>query len=325
MGKFLIAFFILVISYNANAQYDTSKYSVLRFGKDSVFFLKPTKADKYLENGEYVLAISEYKKIITKDKTDNHAVLNLAGAYAITNQKDSAFLYLNKAGAADSTGWKFNNPDFYNLLTDKRWKKFAKEVMWRKIESKSHQKFQYPDITMHFIEMDMKDQAYYKQIQVHENKYRNNPTKSDSLKIDSLWKLKNTLNKNNVLELEKIIKKYGWPKKSVFGAIGSGTAFQIIQHSDIKYQKKYLPKIKELCEINEADWQDFALMLDRILVSEKKPQIYGSQVNYNKLTKRYELFPIEDEKNVDERRIKVGLQPLKDYVEQWGIKYEYIK
>ncbi len=324
MGKFLTAFFLLIISFKANAQYDTSKYSILRFGKDSVFLLKPTKADKYFENGEYILAISEYKKIIIKDKTDNHAILNLACIYAITNQKDSAFLYLNKASANDSIGWNFNNLDFYNLLTDKRWGEIEK-TMWQKIERKAHQKYLYPDVTMRFIEMHIKDQAYYKQIQVHENKYRNNPTKSDSFKIDSLGKIKNTLNKNNVLDLGKIIKKYGWPKKSVFGAIGSGTAFLIIQHSDIKYQKKYLPKIKELCEINEADWQDYALLLDKVLVSEKKPQIYGSQVNYNKLTKQYELFPIEDEKNVDKRRKKAGLETLKDYAEQWNIKYEYPK
>ncbi|MDT3404368.1 hypothetical protein [Mucilaginibacter terrae] len=33
------------------------------------------------------------------------------------------------------------------------------------------------------------------------------------------------------------------------------------------------------------------------------------------------IDPIEDEPNVNKRRAAVGLQPLEDYVKQWGIEY----
>ena len=136
-----------------------------------------------------------------------------------------------------------------------------------------------------------------------------------------MWDLKNKINKQNQEELEKLIETKGWPKISEVGGAASTAAFLIIQHSDIEKQKKYLPVIKKLCEQKDAMWQDYALMYDRILVTEKKPQKYGSQINYNEQTKKYELFPLEDESKVDEWRKEVKLGPLSEYVSQWGIVF----
>jgi hypothetical protein len=86
----------------------------------------------------------------------------------------------------------------------------------------------------------------------------------------------------------------------------------VIQYSSNELQKKYLSLIEVECKNKEAEWQSYALMKDRILVSEKKPQIYGSQVTFNNAKQQYELFPLADPPHVDKRRESVGLPPLKD-------------
>jgi len=51
-----------------------------------------------------------------------------------------------------------------------------------------------------------------------------------------------------------------------------------------------------------------------------KNQLYGSQVVYSK-TGEQMFYPIEDEKNVNIRRAKMGLQPLEEYAKLFGITY----
>jgi hypothetical protein len=61
---------------------------------------------------------------------------------------------------------------------------------------------------------------------------------------------------------------------------------------------------------------------DRILTREAKKQVYGTQLRLNQTTQRMELYPIEDEVNVDSRRAAVGLEPLAEYLKRaFGIDY----
>lgn len=55
---------------------------------------------------------------------------------------------------------------------------------------------------------------------------------------------------------------------------------------------------------------------------EGKKQIYGSQIITDPKTGKDTMAPIEDFANVDKRRAAVGLQPLEEYVSQWGIVYK---
>jgi len=45
-----------------------------------------------------------------------------------------------------------------------------------------------------------------------------------------------------------------------------------------------------------------AMLRDRVLVSDGKKQVYGTQVRYNVELKKSQPFPIEDPDNVDTRR-----------------------
>jgi hypothetical protein len=149
---------------------------------------------------------------------------------------------------------------------------------------------------------------------------------SDSEKMAKRWKQaverQNDLDGKNRQRLDEIVKQHGWPKKSVFGEEASGVAFLIVQHAELDYQKKYLPLIKDAVAQKEARRSDLAMLEDRILTREDKKQVYGTQMRLNQTTQRMELYPIEDEENVDSRRATVGLEPLAEYLKRaFGIDY----
>ena len=149
---------------------------------------------------------------------------------------------------------------------------------------------------------------------------------SDSEKLAKKWKQaverQNDLDGKNRQRLDEIVKQHGWPKKSVFGEEASGVAFLIVQHAELDYQKKYLPLIKDAVAQKEARRSDLAMLEDRILTREDKKQVYGTQLRLNQTTQRMELYPIEDEANVDSRRAGVGLEPLAEYLKRgFGIDY----
>mgnify|MGYP003545000465 CR=1 FL=1 len=119
--------------------------------------------------------------------------------------------------------------------------------------------------------------------------------------------------------MEEIIRQHGWPGKSLVGDEASLAAFLIIQHADYEYQKKYFPLINEAKKQGEIDPRHVALLEDRILMREGKKQIYGSQLKRNEKTGKYEMWPVEDEENLDKRRAAVGLEPIAEYLKHFGV------
>src|SRR5262245_3893978 len=153
---------------------------------------------------------------------------------------------------------------------------------------------------------------------------------TDSEKVTKKWKQaverQNELDSRNRQRLDEIVKEFGWPKRSVFGDEASGVAFLVVQHADIDYQKKYLTLIKDAASQREARQSDLAMLEDRIRTRESKKQLYGTQLRLNQKTQLMELYPIEDEENVDARRMAVGLEPLAQYVKKaFGLDYSPAK
>jgi hypothetical protein len=98
--------------------------------------------------------------------------------------------------------------------------------------------------------------------------------------------------------------------------------FLVIQHADLATQERYLPIMREAVKNGKALASDLALLEDRVLTRNGKPQIYGSQLQENHTTGKYEFAPIQDAANVNKRRASVGLPPLEDYAKMMGINYK---
>jgi len=140
-----------------------------------------------------------------------------------------------------------------------------------------------------------------------------------SKQYDSLWKSILYYDSINLAKVKPIIDTYGWPGKEVVGQEGSRALFLVIQHADLATQEKYLPVLREAVKNGKARPSDLALLEDRVLTRNGKPQIYGSQVRQNYQTGKNEFFPIEDIPNVNKRRASAGLSSLEEYAKLMGV------
>lgn len=120
---------------------------------------------------------------------------------------------------------------------------------------------------------------------------------------------------HSTARMKEIVERYGWPGPELVGRDGADAAFLLIQHSpELAFQQAMLPRVRKSYESGNLSAWNYALLLDRVLTREGKPQIYGMAVDHW-AAREPVLYPIEDEANVDKRRAKIGLAPLREYLE----------
>jgi len=121
--------------------------------------------------------------------------------------------------------------------------------------------------------------------------------------------------------LKEIVKKYGWPGKSLVGQDGARAAWLLAQHADrdLAFQKRAL-KLMKAAPKGEVELQDIAYLTDCLLIAEKRKQCYGTQLMVKGGT--FKPRPIEDEAHVDKRRAEMGMSTLADYLETAQVEYD---
>jgi len=145
----------------------------------------------------------------------------------------------------------------------------------------------------------------------------------DSPQMDSLNRKITQTDSINLLKIKQIIDVNGWLGISEVGEMANQALFLVIQHADLANREKYFPLMEKSVQQKESNSRDLALLEDRILIDKGQKQKYGTQLKIKTGTQNeYELYPIEDERNVDKRRKKVGLEPLRKYLEYRNIKYK---
>lgn len=127
---------------------------------------------------------------------------------------------------------------------------------------------------------------------------------------------------DNAAWIKHVIEKHGWPGKSLVGVDGAQAAFVLIQHAarDSEFQKKCLELLEKAVKQGEAPAVYLAFLTDRVRMVGGKPQVYGTQTKVT-ADGKFEVYPIEDEANVDKRRAEVGLEPLATYIERMRQRY----
>ncbi len=121
----------------------------------------------------------------------------------------------------------------------------------------------------------------------------------------------------NTARLQAIVAEHGWPGADLVGTDGAGGAFLILQHAAQDVQKALFPHVEAGYRAGSVPGGRYALLLDRILVGDGRPQVYGTQAGpFDEWIDGEPAFaPIEDAANVDARRAEVGLMPLAEYRE----------
>ncbi len=124
------------------------------------------------------------------------------------------------------------------------------------------------------------------------------------------------LHNKNAEILNDIIDTIGYPTIDKVGKEANEATWLVIQHSI--EQPEFMKKCAELLEIavseNNADPNNLAYLTDRIAAFEEKPQLYGTQFDWDENGK---LSPnhFDNLTKVNERRKSIGLNTLEEQTE----------
>jgi tetratricopeptide (TPR) repeat protein len=271
------------------------------------------QADSLTKHKEYKKAAAFYDKALPQAnrKYISYDWYNAVCIYALAGENEKAFKVLTQLA---------NMPRFYegkSLIEDAGLTSLQQDRRWENIRQLFLRKDSLADMKInHTLKAELRhafdeDQRYRRPLDTVIQKYGANSPQVDSLednmaKADSL----------NLILVRSILDKYGWLGPDVIGLIGSSTLFAVIQHADLVpgVQEKYLSYMRRAVEKGDAAPSDLALLEDRILVGKHKPQLYGSQITTNDQGIGVP-FPIADSLHVDSRRAKMGLEPLKYYLQ----------
>ncbi len=139
-----------------------------------------------------------------------------------------------------------------------------------------------------------------------------------------------TIDSSNLRFIDSIVRKQGYPGKTVLGAQKAFIPWLIIHHSDATALAAYLPVFKEAAEKGEMLFANYAYSLDRVLVAQGKEQRYGSQIAQGAMKKTGKqmkfVWPLEEPEKVNERRKAAGIDgTIEAYARLHGFEYQVVK
>ena len=114
--------------------------------------------------------------------------------------------------------------------------------------------------------------------------------------------------------LKEIVGKSGWPGRTLVSEDGAHAAFLLVQHAnrDLALQKHCL-RLMQMAPKDDVAAANVALLTDRVRLAEGKKQLYGTQVELRH--GRWQVQgEVEEFDKLNERREKVGLPPIEEYL-----------
>lgn len=125
---------------------------------------------------------------------------------------------------------------------------------------------------------------------------------------------------SNATRVYALLRRYGYPGKTLVGTPTNEAAFYVLQHSARIAQ--YLPLVERAAQQGELPFRLYAMMLDRHLMYTQQPQVYGTQGMTYTGGKGF-ICPIRDPAHVNKRRKKAGFdQTVEANAQCLGIEYQ---
>lgn len=166
---------------------------------------------------------------------------------------------------------------------------------------KQNEVVRFPDIALEIQRMAAEDQ-----------KMREQSEKDDSW--DDVVDVKNSS------RMKEIVGEIGWPTIAKVGSDAAYKAWLLVQHADhdVDFQNECLQLMKE-APVQDVERVNIAYLEDRVCVNQGRGQLYGTQ--FTQENGQHVPRQIEDEINVDNRRVELGLGPLTEQIELMYKKY----
>ncbi len=128
------------------------------------------------------------------------------------------------------------------------------------------------------------------------------------------------MNNRHLVTVDSLISQYGYPGKTLVGQPTNQVAFMVIQQSNNRQtHEKYLAMIMESAMKGELDRASAAFLTDQVKVQKGEKQVYATQVHINNAGQR-ELYPVENETDIEKLRKEMDLEPLPVYLRRMGVQ-----
>lgn len=296
--------------------------SVLSIGQTVVpdsYYHYIKKADSLCRIGDYEKSAQHYSKAFAAFEnrgfqTDRY---NAACSWALTGQKDSAFvsLYL----IANKTNYSNYNhliqdEDLIALHNDKRWDTLVNIVKSNK-DKKEHGINKALSIRIDSLTAeDQKWRGLVRQL---------NNSEIDSISKDTISKYLRITDSLNFFHLQDIISNYGHPTIPMVGQNSSKNFWLLVQHQDknVSFQLEVLKLMKIEVDKGLVAYLYYAYLIDRVKVNSGELQVYGTQMTLNAKGDSYEPKPCIEPSKLNERRKEAGLPPIEVYIETMNTRY----
>ncbi|MBX2907949.1 MAG: hypothetical protein KF744_18025 [Taibaiella sp.] len=272
------------------------------------------KGFELYSTGQYKPAAEAYSKAFSVAPAVPEDRYNAACAWSMATIPDSAFFHLqhlaNKDNFTDIATLE-KDKDLASLHTDKRWAALAQRVAENKKNAEN--RFN-KELAAQLETLYQRDQAPRKELMQALTK--NGKGSAEVAAASAKMKTNDSL---NTVEIKAIIDKYGWPGPDAVGHDGNNIVFLIVQHASLFVQHKYLPTMRKAVKEGNAQTSDLALLEDRVALGHHRKQTYGTQISSD--PQGDFLAPLADPDHIDQLRAKMGLGPIAEYLESFGLKW----
>ncbi len=120
--------------------------------------------------------------------------------------------------------------------------------------------------------------------------------------------------------LKTIVQQHGWPTIALVGIEASNAALLLLTHTaDHAWQRELLPQLETLADQRKIDGAALAFVIDKELVTEGKPQRYGTQFKF--VDGGMAMIQVEDPGGLDSLRARTLLPPIDVYKAQLARLY----
>lgn len=268
--------------------------------------------------GEFKRADLLYDQVAECDSVTNEDYYNAACVAAQLGNKQKSFHYLDQL---TKKGYK----DIVWITTDADLESLHMEIEWPVILEKIKQNYENYEkpfdrpLRKRILYMVEHDQSLRKSWGEVEKKYGKN-----SVQYDSIAKVIDQYRAKHSKELEEIYDQRGFPNSQQIGKDAVYNIWVLALHSlDIQFQKLSLFYLTEEAKAGNLDWEQIAMLADRIAFNEKEPQLFGTRFQVIDMSKRkVKLYSVKDINNLDNRRRALHLKPVIQGYADWG--YELI-
>ena len=130
-----------------------------------------------------------------------------------------------------------------------------------------------------------------------------------------VWQRVMAIDDSNLKILKPIFARYTWNElKMCGGEEVQHNAWLLVQHSDQDkpFQRAVLVKMRQAFLAGEVKGSEYAYLVDRIAMWERRPQTFGTQGGCE--GNSWKPIPVLDPAGLDARRHEVGLGPEADYI-----------